>query len=125
MMIGKLSVAPMAIVAGVALGSAPASAECISTKRPYTLSGDTVVASDVVDSKSTCRHPQKVPPNKQLTGVTVVSPPKHGKLTQGGKYVIYTPAAGFTGDDSHTVKICGGDASGQGCSTVTYNTRVN
>ena len=125
MAIGKLSIAPMVLVAGVAFGSLPASADCVSAKRPYTLSGDTVVSSDVVDGKSTCRHPQKVPPDKQLTGVSVVSQPKHGKLTQGGKYVVYTPAPGFAGDDSYTIKICGGDASGQGCSTVTYNTKVN
>ena len=125
MMIGKLSIAPMALVAGVALGSPPASADCISTKRPYSLSGDSVVSADVVDGKSTCRHPLKAPPDKQLTGVTVVSPAKHGKLTEGGRYVIYTPTPGFTGDDSYTIKICGGDATGKGCSTITYNTRVN
>ena len=106
-------------------GSQAALAECLSTKRPYSLSGDTVVSADVVDGKSTCRHPLKAPPDKQLTGVSVVSPPKHGKMFEGGKYVIYTPAPGFKGEDSYTVKICGSDATSKGCSTITYNTTVN
>ena len=120
-----LKVLPVAAGAAVLLGSQAAWADCVSAKRPYSLSGDTVVASDIVDDKSTCRHPQKVPADKQLTGVSVVTPPKHGKLTEGGKYVIYTPTAGFKGDDSYTIKICGGDATTKGCSTITYNTKVN
>ena len=92
--------ASLAVASAALLGSQAALAECLSTKRPYSLSGDTVVSADVVDGKSTCRHPLKAPPDKQLTGVSVVSPPKHGKMFEGGKYVIYTPAPSFKGEDS-------------------------
>jgi Bacterial Ig domain len=125
MAVGIMRLLPVAGITVALLGSQAALADCVSTKRPYSLSGDTVVSADIVDGKSTCRHPLKAPPDKQLTGVSVVSPPKHGKLTEGGKYVIYTPAPGFKGDDSYTIKICGGDATSKGCSTITYNTTVN
>ena len=117
--------ASIAVVVAALSGSGAALADCVSTKRPYSLSGDTVVSADIVDGKSTCRHPLKAPPDKALTGVSVVTPPKHGKMFEGGKYVIYTPAPGFKGADSYTIKICGGDATSKGCSTITYNTTVN
>jgi hypothetical protein len=55
----------------------------------------------------------------------IASPPGHGTLTQTGMVSFrYKPTAGFKGLDRYSLKVCGADAAGSGCATITYNLTV-
>jgi hypothetical protein len=60
-----------------------------------------------------------------FTSFSVTERPQNGSLTQSGQFtVVYRPKAGFRGQDSYAVRICGGHRSEAGCSTIRYQTTV-
>lgn len=51
----------------------------------------------------------------------IVSTPRNGSLGRSGDFGFnYQPKKGFSGKDAFAVKICGQDASANGCSTIRF-----
>jgi hypothetical protein len=65
------------------------------------------------------------PANGHFDSVAVVARPSHGALREfGGMSYVYKPTAGFKGVDTYSLRLCGRDAAGPGCATITYNITV-
>jgi hypothetical protein len=106
-----------------------ATAACLTTPVRYHFRNETVVSNAVVDSSGSCIHRRGAGARAQFTDYAVVERPRHGSLTQSGRFtVVYRPAAGFRGQDTYAIRICGmsGGTSDRrsGCSTIRYSTTV-
>jgi Bacterial Ig domain len=121
----SLFVCAVATAGFVAVGAFAASADCITRGgRFFPAQNDTITARDLITNNGTCRHPGRASGRLVFTGVSILSKPNHGTLSQGTNSVTYTPAAAFKGQDSYTLKVCGETSGGKGCSTITYDTTV-
>ena len=85
---------------------------------------DHVTASTDSDSKG-CTHRYRAGSTSVFTEASIVATPKHGSLVKTENFGFkYTPTAGFTGTDVYSIKVCGKNIQGSGCSTITYETVV-
>ena len=51
----------------------------------------------------------------------VTAPPTKGTVTESGTMRFrYKPSAGLKGTDRYSIRICGSDRAGAGCSTITH-----
>jgi len=86
---------------------------------------DSVSTSGTSTKGSACTHRFWAGGTSHYTSGAIAARPSHGTLTQSGMLNFrYQPSPGFKGADSYSVKICGSDAGGSGCATVTYNITV-
>jgi hypothetical protein len=61
-----------------------------------------------------------------FTSATLVSPPHNGTLTKTGPFAfVYRAKSGYKGQDVFTMKVCGTQAAGSGCSKITYDMTVD
>jgi hypothetical protein len=102
-----------------------AGAACLTTPVNYRFQNETVVSNAVVDSTDRCRHRRGAGGRTQFTSYAVIERPRNGSLEQSGRFtVIYKPAAGFRGQDTYAIRICGTSGGRSGCSTIRYQTTV-
>jgi hypothetical protein len=113
------------LIAIVAMTTA-AAADCRTIGGRFSLSQNTSVSTTGVSTRgSPCGMKFASPTSGHLSSVTVASRPSHGVLREfGGMSFVYKPTAGFKGVDTYSLRLCGTDAAGSGCATVTYNITV-
>ena len=99
-------------------------ADCRTSSGWFQLQGDSASYSDTVSGGSTCTHPSRAGGSTTFTSVSVVSPPRNGKLSSSGLSATYTPKSGFKGSDQYVIKVCGNRSGSPGCSTLTYAVTV-
>jgi hypothetical protein len=109
-------------VAGMALLSLPARAEC--SYPPFDFfpdKGGGVVVEMTVKAGTTCSHNFAEGPGYRFTSIGVDRAPEHGVLRKTGPFrYVYTPSGGFKGKDAYIVKICATKGAAKGCSVVAY-----
>jgi hypothetical protein len=102
-----------------------AAAACVSTPVRYHFQNETVTSSAIVDSGDSCIHRRGAGGRAQFTSYSVIERPRNGSLAQAGQFTVtYRPAAGFRGQDTYAIRICGKSGTGSGCSTIRYQTTV-
>jgi len=100
-------------------------AACVTTPVRYHFQNETIVSNAIVDSGHSCIHRRGAGGRSRFTGYSVVERPRNGSLAQTGKFIVtYRPAAGFRGQDTYAIRICGTSGGRSGCSTIRYQTTV-
>lgn len=85
---------------------------------------DTVTYVQTADAKG-CGHNFRSGGETIFTGASIIAPAKNGKFVQTGSFNFgYTPKAGFKGLDTYSVRLCGTNRRGSGCSTINYQTTI-
>ena len=120
----KLRAGLLAIL-GFAFPSA-AFAECSAAGADFDVArSDNVTYSLSITDRSTCRVTFETGGMNVFSGASILTKPRAGALSQpGGFTFIYQPKGGATGQDSFSVKVCGRNIGGNGCSIVTYAVTV-
>jgi hypothetical protein len=101
-----------------------ATADCRIIGGIFSLAQNNSVTTTVVSTKgAACGMKFTSPANGHFDSIAVVTRPGHGAL-RGGMSYVYKPSAGFKGIDTCALRLCGRDAAGPGCATVTYKITV-
>ena len=104
---------------GILISSA-AAAECRSSPVRYLLRGDSVAVSLSGLKGEACNASWRVGGAASIASADLADRPKNGQATVTSSNVKYTPKAGFAGTDAFSVKLCGSNRQGQGCSTLQF-----
>jgi hypothetical protein len=115
----------LALTALVAVTSA-ATADCRILPGRFSMSQNTAVSTTAVSTRgAACGVRFTSSAVSRFDSVTVAKRPSHGALREvGALSYLYKPTGGFKGVDSYALRICGTDAAGPGCATITYNITV-
>jgi hypothetical protein len=110
----------------IAAMTGAAAADCRIIGGRFSLSQNTSVSTTGVSTKGApCGMKFESATAGHISSVTVASRPSHGALREfGGLSYVYKPTAGFKGVDTYSLRLCGTDAAGSGCATVTYNIMI-
>jgi hypothetical protein len=113
----------MLVVGGALLlgfTASPAAADCRSSPIRYLLQGDSVAVSLSGTKVGTCSASWRVGGKASITSAGLADRPKNGQATVTTNSVNYTPKVSFAGTDAFSVKLCGSNQQGQGCSTLQF-----
>jgi len=115
----------LALVAFFALSSV-AVADCRIVAGRFSMAQNHAISTTGVSTKgAACGMRFTSSALGHFDSVTVAMRPSHGTLREfGALSYVYKPAAGFKGIDTYSLRLCGRDAAGPGCATVTYNITV-
>jgi hypothetical protein len=98
-------------------------ASCQTTPYRFHFGGDTTANSEM-DSHG-CSYGFQAGGTTTFSGASVGAPPEHGTLKQTTTFnFVYTPKAGYKGDDNYSIKVCGQSRANTGCSTINYSVTV-
>jgi hypothetical protein len=121
LMIRYVQILPFA--AGILLAG-EATAECNRSPVRYLLRGDSVAVNLSTGKGETCNVSWRVGGKAAITSSELAVRPKNGQAAVNSSGVLYTPKAGFAGPDAFSVKLCGSNQQGQGCSTLQFTVAV-
>ena len=63
--------------------------------------------------------------NLTFKRLSLVTPPARGKINlREGGYYIYSAPAGYKGQDTFTLRVCGSEDNKPGCATLNYEVTV-
>jgi hypothetical protein len=115
----------LAVTAILAMTTA-AMADCRIIAGRFSLSQNHAVTTTGVSTKGAqCGMNFFSPTSGHFESVAVVARPSHGALREhGAMSYVYKPTTGFKGVDTYSLRLCGRDAAGAGCATITYNITV-
>jgi hypothetical protein len=111
----------LALMASIALTSA-AAADCRIMNFIFHFSqNDSVSTTGISTRGSACVTRLRSGATSVFHSATVTVPPAKGTLTEAGTMRFrYKPRAGVTGTDQYSIRICGTNRAGSGCSTITH-----
>ncbi|HEX4555478.1 MAG TPA: hypothetical protein VH249_15905 [Xanthobacteraceae bacterium] len=111
----------LALLASIAMTGA-AAAECRIMSFVFHLSqNDSVSTTGVSNRGGACVTRLRSGSTSTFRSAAVAVPPAKGTLTEFGTMRFrYKPSAGAKGTDRYSIRICGTDRAGSGCSTITH-----
>jgi hypothetical protein len=117
----RLKTGWLALMASVAMTSA-AAAECRIMSFIFHLSqNDSVSTTGVSTRGGACVTRLRSGSTSTFRSAAVTVPPAKGTLTEFGTMRFrYKPRTGANGTDRYSIRICGTDRAGTGCSTITH-----
>jgi hypothetical protein len=101
--------------------SADASAKCSTDRYRFAVEKNDIAGVTMKGSPGDhCNTSFRSSPEStlKLTSATVTSPAKNGEASASTSGMTYVPKTGFSGTDAFTVKVCGENKAGKGCSTL-------
>jgi hypothetical protein len=110
----------------IAAMTGAAAADCRIIGGHFSLAQNHAVTTTGVSTKGAgCGMNFSSPANGRFDSIAVMVRPSHGALREfGAMSYVYKPTAGFKGVDTYSLRLCGRDAAGPGCATITYNITV-
>jgi hypothetical protein len=114
------------VLIAIAAMTGTAAADCRIIGGRFSLAQNHAVATTGVSTRGApCGMNFASPANGHFDSIAVVARPSHGALRDTGAMTyLYKPTAGFKGVDTYALRLCGRDAAGTGCATITYNITV-
>jgi hypothetical protein len=111
----------LALMASVAMTSV-AAADCRIMRFTFHLSqNDSVSTTGISTGGSACVTRLWSGGASVFRSAAVTVPPTKGTVTESGTMRFrYKPSAGLKGTDRYSIRICGSDRAGSGCSTITH-----
>ena len=111
----------LALMASIAMTGA-AAADCRIMSFIFHLSqNDSVSTTGVSTRGSACVTRLRSGATSVFRSAAVTASPAKGTLTEFGTMRFrYKPSAGLKGTDRYSIRVCGSDRAGSGCSTITH-----
>ncbi len=110
------------LVAAFGLASGAARAECSYPRFDFfpEKNGGVTVDNTVI-AGTPCTHNFAEGPGYRFTSVGVDLKPEHGQLKQAGRArFVYTPQAGYSGNDAYMFRICATKGPQKGCTGIAF-----
>lgn len=106
------------------LASSSAWAECQQSRMSWRYQNETdqVVLSGT--RAGTCRLQWTVSGLATVDKVSIVSGPRKGSAQTSTSGAVYVPGRNFDGQDSFSLRICGNNRAGGGCSTLNVSVEL-